>query len=263
MAITLKTEEEDRLEVLIHVERKGSNGQQQQQQQIREEMQQTAQQEALERERLVEIEREHNDMLYAQQLAEELDWEDNERQMQQMHQQSLRSRIAGGYISAHMAGPHGDMEADVDSDGNESPAISSSASNHSLIGERCQLRREGRHCRLERHSQGLTGLSTVVKLNKAKTFTGAFYKFDHVIVFHTTLGPGLELFPYLSIQEDELIVMFRAPIAVLKKIADKSDFKMLLDPAVLEMILTAEMPMRNEMSLYIAHKGHSHPFVRN
>eukprot|EP01034_Spumella_vulgaris_P025764 gene25764-32253_t len=296
-----------------------------------------------------------------------------------------RPKIAGGHITAHVAGPQGYMEVDVDSDGNESPGISPNASTHSLIGRtlpttpgrpplskkfsstdymnmpsiddknparkmgltvniqgpaepsesekkdrRQSFKQEqsfqtprnaaiaaakakveaeekdlniydleegkqdsddedspthlGGYKRkksifnflqtkvndkslhsLERHSQGLTGLGTVVKLNKAKTFTD---KFDYVIVFpyedgqqsadcrmviHTMLGAGLELFPYLSIQEDELIVMFRAPIAVLKEIADKSDFKMLLDPAVLEMILTAGNPEFRIAPLRIRH----------
>ncbi len=58
-------------------------------------------------------------------------------------------------------------------------------------------------------------------------------------VMHQMLGAGLEIYPYLSVQDDELLVLFRCPLIVLQKFADQIDFKLAMDPAVLEETLLA------------------------
>eukprot|EP01034_Spumella_vulgaris_P033017 gene33017-40748_t len=58
-------------------------------------------------------------------------------------------------------------------------------------------------------------------------------------VMHAMLAAGLEIYPYLSVQDDELLVLFRAPLIVLQKFADQIDYKLLLDPATLEETLLA------------------------
>lgn len=45
------------------------------------------------------------------------------------------------------------------------------------------------------------------------------------------ISVGLELFPYLSIQGDELIILITCPEATISKFTDKIDFKLELDPA--------------------------------
>jgi len=58
-------------------------------------------------------------------------------------------------------------------------------------------------------------------------------------VIHKMLGAGFELYPYLSVQKDELIVLIRCPASYLQTFADRTDYKMLMDPAELNSILTA------------------------
>lgn len=50
---------------------------------------------------------------------------------------------------------------------------------------------------------------------------------------------GLDVFPYLSIQKDELLVLIRADESKLRSFADKIDFKMQLDPIKIKDILKA------------------------
>eukprot|EP01034_Spumella_vulgaris_P025763 gene25763-32252_t len=77
------------------------------------------QQEALERERLIEIEREHNDMLYAQQLAEELDREDNVRQMQMQQNQQHSRPPAIQITSPNMNQNHNDSRFSPPNNGHQ------------------------------------------------------------------------------------------------------------------------------------------------
>ncbi len=58
-------------------------------------------------------------------------------------------------------------------------------------------------------------------------------------VMHQMLGAGLEIYPYLSVQDDELLVLFRCPLIVLQKFAEQIDFKLAIDPSVLEETLLA------------------------
>lgn len=51
------------------------------------------------------------------------------------------------------------------------------------------------------------------------------------------LNAGLELFPYLSVQKDELYVLIRAPLEKLKEFADDTDYLMRTDEIFLENIL--------------------------
>ncbi|KAJ1415495.1 hypothetical protein B484DRAFT_434715, partial [Ochromonadaceae sp. CCMP2298] len=53
---------------------------------------------------------------------------------------------------------------------------------------------------------------------------------------------GLETFCYTSIQDDELIVLVRCPIAKLKTFADTIDFKLELDSEALKAALAAGGP---------------------
>lgn len=53
------------------------------------------------------------------------------------------------------------------------------------------------------------------------------------------LEKGLELFSYLSVQRDELIVLIRCPPAIMKKFADNLDFKMELSPEKVKELLEA------------------------
>eukprot|EP01035_Chromulina_nebulosa_P022758 gene22758-29465_t len=53
------------------------------------------------------------------------------------------------------------------------------------------------------------------------------------------LAEGLELFTYLSVQGDELIVLIHCPEKKLKKFADEIDFKLLLDVDVSKHLLAA------------------------
>lgn len=48
---------------------------------------------------------------------------------------------------------------------------------------------------------------------------------------------GLQVYPYLSVQEDEYIVLVRAPDDVLARFADKINFKIQLEPSTLERIM--------------------------
>ncbi len=102
----------------------------------------------------------------------------------------------------------------------------------------------------------LTRSHTLIDRAPSKEFTQTF---DYVIVFkmvekkdgsseqspvarfvmHQMLGAGLEIYPYLSVQDDELLVLFRCPLNVLQKFADQIDFKLATDPAVLEETLLA------------------------
>lgn len=50
---------------------------------------------------------------------------------------------------------------------------------------------------------------------------------------------GLEIYPYLSVQDDELIVLIKAPPGLLEKYADGIDFKLPLEPSVLKRICEA------------------------
>ena len=52
------------------------------------------------------------------------------------------------------------------------------------------------------------------------------------------LRSGLELYPYTSVQDDEVLVLIRCPLDILKAFTDKVDFKLLADPLVLEDTLT-------------------------
>eukprot|EP01040_Poterioochromonas_malhamensis_P012080 gene12080-13202_t len=53
------------------------------------------------------------------------------------------------------------------------------------------------------------------------------------------LEKGLELFSYLSVQRDELIVLIRCPPAIMKKFADNLDFRMELSPEKVKELLEA------------------------
>jgi hypothetical protein len=104
--------------------------------------------------------------------------------------------------------------------------------------------------------KNMTSNPSLINRAPSKEFTETF---DYVIVFkmvenkdgskeqspvarfvmHGMLSAGLEIYPYLSVQDDELLVLFRAPLIVLQKFADQIDYKMHLDPAVLEETLLA------------------------
>lgn len=49
-------------------------------------------------------------------------------------------------------------------------------------------------------------------------------------IIHEMIHAGLETFSYKSVQEDELIVLIRCPVAKMKRFADVIDFKMELVP---------------------------------
>lgn len=53
------------------------------------------------------------------------------------------------------------------------------------------------------------------------------------------LEVGLELFSYLSVQRDELIVLIRCPPKVMKEFADNIDFRMELSPDKVRELLEA------------------------
>ncbi len=104
--------------------------------------------------------------------------------------------------------------------------------------------------------KNMTKNPSLINRAPSKEFTETF---DYVIVFkmvenkdgskeqspvarfvmHSMLSAGLEIYPYLSVQDDELLVLFRAPLIVLQKFADQIDYKLYLDPAVLEETLLA------------------------
>ncbi len=56
-------------------------------------------------------------------------------------------------------------------------------------------------------------------------------------LIHTMIGAGLTVFPYLSFQKDELIVLLNAEMALLRPFADKLDFRMKLKPSECARIL--------------------------
>lgn len=58
-------------------------------------------------------------------------------------------------------------------------------------------------------------------------------------ICHTMVNVGLEIFPYLSIQEDELIVLITAKDEVLAKFADKINYLLPLQPQKAEEALRA------------------------
>jgi hypothetical protein len=93
-------------------------------------------------------------------------------------------------------------------------------------------------------------------------------------VMHTMLDRGFELYPYLSVQDDELICLIRCPVRctqlnnlvifliffvifgqleVLKKFADQIDYKLLLDSTELETTLLAGDIERKIASIDITH----------
>mmetsp|Transcript_27752 Transcript_27752/g.59816 ORF Transcript_27752/g.59816 Transcript_27752/m.59816 type:complete len:763 (-) Transcript_27752:195-2483(-) len=78
--------------------------------------------------------------------------------------------------------------------------------------------------------------------------------FDYVVVFemvgaeqspvakfviHAMLSAGLEVFPYLSVQSDELYCLVRCPLAKMKQFADTEDSLMQVDEIFLEQTLLA------------------------
>jgi len=73
------------------------------------------------------------------------------------------------------------------------------------------------------------------------------------MVVNAMLEAKLELFPYLSVQGDELIVLIRCPLHVLQRFADKSDFEMRADPAQLELTLKAGNPQYRIAPIQITH----------
>lgn len=93
--------------------------------------------------------------------------------------------------------------------------------------------------------------------------------FDYVIVFplegankdqqtdvckHAMLAmiqSGFQIYPYLSVQNDELICLLRLPYNVLKAYADKIDVKLEADPGVLERILKTGDPERRILPVFI------------
>eukprot|EP01034_Spumella_vulgaris_P035057 gene35057-43226_t len=115
---------------------------------------------------------------------------------------------------------------------------------------------------------------------------------DCKYMIHSLIQAGLEVYPYPSVRGDELFVLIRAPLEVLKSIAEKSDFKLLLDPVVLKTTLlrgnpdkriapvrirhdptiTAISPFEhiylkfqaeNDIELYRSHGDSKHPFSRS
>ncbi len=72
-------------------------------------------------------------------------------------------------------------------------------------------------------------------------------------VMHAMLSAGLEIYPYLSVQDDELLVLFRCPLDVLQRFADVIDYKLKLDPAVLEETLLQGDPEKRIAPIKITH----------
>ena len=74
-------------------------------------------------------------------------------------------------------------------------------------------------------AHSMNNIRSSITSGAPKEFTAAF---DYVIVFpmvdgqqspaakdvmHELIAAGLEVFPYLSVQEDELLVLFRCPVS--------------------------------------------------
>lgn len=55
---------------------------------------------------------------------------------------------------------------------------------------------------------------------------------------------GLQIYPYLSVQNDELIVLIKAPPGLLERYADEIDFKLPLDPVELKRVCEAGDPAK-------------------
>lgn len=65
---------------------------------------------------------------------------------------------------------------------------------------------------------------------------------------------GLETFPYLSVQNDELILLVRAPQALLEKFADDLDFKLPMDPDEIKKACEAG-DLKNKIASFSINEG--------
>lgn len=81
---------------------------------------------------------------------------------------------------------------------------------------------------------------------------GKFTNFNETNrIVERLLGARLEIFPYDSVQGDELIVLIRCPMERLKNFADTFDFSMNLDAAEVEKSLKAGNPEGKIKSIHI------------